>query len=272
MSFYIACDIDHTLLSDSGELLGQNFDAIQKARQLGATVVLATARSYAGAKPIHEALELDTPMIVSNGTLTCDPDGLVLKAYAIDAHIAKEVVELFTETPHHWSFRTSERAYVHPMFDRTKAPFSNQKQYLPTDRLHLEDATQGYSKLITASLFGQGMRPFFDMHSWSSMNLVADFYPPSHFTQFETMSAMCQKASKGNAVAWLREYLGLATAPTLCLGDSFADATMFPLGIGVAPKNAPDIVKAQAHWVGPHCDEGTVAAALERFVFQVPNT
>ena len=268
MRFYIACDIDHTLLSDSGELLGQNFDAIQKARKMGATVVLATARSYAGAKPIHDALGLDTPMVVSNGTLTCDPDGMVLKAYAIDSHIARDVVELFAETPHHWSFRTVERAYVHPEFDRTRAPFSNQKQYLPSERHHLEDLTEGYSKLITASLFGQGMRPFFDSYNWTSMNLVADFYPPSHFSQLETMSAMCQKASKGNAVAWLRDHLGLAEAPTLCLGDSIADATMFPLGIGVAPENAPAIVKAQAHWVGPHCDNATVAAALERYVFQ----
>ncbi|MCA9835984.1 MAG: HAD-IIB family hydrolase [Trueperaceae bacterium] len=272
MSFFIACDIDHTLLSDSGELLSQNVEALHRAISQGATVVLATARSYAGAKPIHDALKLETPIVVSNGTLVCEPDGLVLKAYAIDPHIAEILVNLYTETPHHWSFRTSERAYIHPSFETKNSPFADQKHYLPTERERLEDATKGYSSLITASLFGQGMRPFFDRHSWESMNLVADFYPPSHYTHLETMSTMCQKASKGNAVDWLRNYLGLANAPTLCLGDSVADATMFSLGIGVAPANASDIVRAQAHWVAPHCDEGSVAAALERFVFQGVST
>jgi hydroxymethylpyrimidine pyrophosphatase-like HAD family hydrolase len=112
------------------------------------------------------------------------------------------------------------------------------------------------------------MRPFFDRHSWENMDLVADYYPPSHYTQLETMSTMCASASKGNAVSWLRAYLGLNDSLTLCLGDSIADASMFPLGIGIAPANASDLVKTKAAWVAPHCDDGAVAAGLERFVFQ----
>ena len=74
MSFFIACDIDHTLLNDRGDLLAENVQALDRARSQGATVVLSTARSYSGAKPIHDALNLDTPMVVSNGTLVCEPD------------------------------------------------------------------------------------------------------------------------------------------------------------------------------------------------------
>jgi len=92
MSLFIACDIDHTLLNDKGELLAENIEALAKARALGGTVVLSTARSYAGAKPILDALDLDTPMVVSNGTLVCAADGLVLKAYAIQ----QEVCLLYT--------------------------------------------------------------------------------------------------------------------------------------------------------------------------------
>lgn len=267
MGFFIACDIDHTLLSDKGELLRENLEAIAKARSLGATVVLATARSYAGAKPIYDALALDTPMVVNNGTLVCEADGLVLKAYTIKTAVAKQVVELYQESPHHWSFCSLERAYIHPEFQTANTPFADSRHYLPTQAQQLEDVTLGYSTLITASLFGQGLRPFYDRYSWENMNLVADFYPPSHYSRLEAMSTMCKTASKGRAVAWLRDYLGLASATTLCLGDSVADASMFPLGIGIAPENAAASVKAQAAWVAPHCDKASVAAALERFVF-----
>ncbi len=268
MSLFIACDIDHTLLNDKGELLAENIEALDKARALGGTVVLSTARSYAGAKPILDALDLDTPMVVSNGTLVCAADGLVLKAYAIQQEVAKQVADLYKETPHHWSFRTAETAYIHPEFQTENSPFADKKHYKPTDPAQLEDLTQGYASLITASLFGIGIRSFYDRHSWENMNLVADFYPPSHYTHLETMSTMCQTANKGNAVAWLRNYLGLKDALTICLGDSPADATMFPLGIGVAPANAAEQVKTKAHWVAPHCDHASVAAALERFVFK----
>lgn len=266
MSYFIACDIDHTLLDDAGNLLEVNVRALKRAQDAGSTVVLATARSYSGAKPIHDALNLDTPLVVSNGTLVMDPSGVALMAQTLDPGTAKVVVDLFKESPHHWSFRTQEAAYVHPGFDRSRPPFDNSQHYRPTDPEALEEQLGGYSGLVTASLFGLPLREFFDRHSWEEMALSADFYPPSHYTPLEALSVMRPGATKGTAVAWLRDYLELANLPTLAIGDSLADATMFDLGTGVAPANALPSVRVQADWIAPHCDEGAVAAALERFV------
>ena len=49
MRHLIVSDIDHTLLSNTGELLADNVAALSEARRAGATVVLATARSFIGA-------------------------------------------------------------------------------------------------------------------------------------------------------------------------------------------------------------------------------
>jgi len=267
MDFFIACDIDHTLLNDKGELLVANRRALDKARALGATVILATARSFAGAVSVHKELGLETPLVVNNGTLVCEPDGAVLMAQTIDPAIAKNVVPLFQETPHHWSFRTSTSAFIHPQFDTSRPPFTDGRHYRKTDHHRLNDELGDYSTLITASLFGVPLRSFYYEHDWLKMTLTADYYPPSHYNPLEAMSVMSTQASKGNAVRWLRDYLGLSKAPTLCLGDSVADASMFPLGVGVAPKNAATEVRAQADWIAPHCDHGAVAATLERYVF-----
>lgn len=268
MSFFIACDIDHTLLNDKGELLEANITALARAQATGATVILATARSYSGAKLIHDQLELDTPMVVSNGTLVVDPGGMVLMAQTMEPDTARHLVALFQDTPHHWSFRTAEAAFIHPQFDRSRKPFDDPHHYRPTDHYLIEDRTKGYAGLVTASLFGNPLRDFYAAHPWTSFNLIADYYPPSHYTHLETMSVMAETASKGNAVRWLRDYLGLADAPTLTIGDSVADATMFELGIGVAPANSSLPVRAAADWVAPHCDEAAVAAAIEKFVLE----
>ena len=266
MPFFIACDIDHTLLNDQGDLLEENVQALAKARDLGSTVILATARSYAGALPIHEALELDTPLVVSNGTLVCDPGGSVLHTQTIHAETARKIVPLFRETPHHWSFRTGEAALIHPQFDISRPPFDNKRYYRQTDHAALDELLGDHNTLITASLFGIPLREFFAQHDWTGLELTADYYPPSHYNSLEAMSVMSTSASKGNAVAWLREYLGLEDAPTLCIGDSIADASMFGLGTGVAPANASAEVRERAAWVAPHCDVGAVAAMLERYV------
>jgi Cof subfamily protein (haloacid dehalogenase superfamily) len=271
MPYLIVCDIDHTLLNDQGHLVPKNVHALHQARKMGATVVLATARGFAGAKLIHQALNLDTPMIVSNGTLICSPQGVVMQAQTMEPRRAKHIIELFIATPHHWSFHNSEAAFVHPQFDTSRPPFNNSLHYRPTQIAHL-DQVLNHETLITATLFGWGLKSLVHQHDWQSWSLTLDFYEPNAFTPVEALSVMSNQANKGQAVTWLREFLGLAQAPTLCIGDSIADATMFPLGIGVAPANAPTEVRLRAQWVAPHCDEGAVAAALERFVFEGVST
>ena len=97
MPHLIVCDIDHTLLNDAGDLLPDNVEALAEARARGATVVLATARSYIGALPVHRALGLGTPLIVSNGTLVQDPDGRVLHTESIARATARDIFHLFAE-------------------------------------------------------------------------------------------------------------------------------------------------------------------------------
>jgi Cof subfamily protein (haloacid dehalogenase superfamily) len=268
MSYLIVCDIDHTLLNDAGQLVIKNVKALKKARVMGATVVLATARGFAGAKLIHEALGLDTPMIVSNGTLVCTPQGVVMKAQTIESTRARQIIELFVNTQHHWSFHNLEAAFIHPQFDTRRPPFDNPQHYRPTRLEHLETVLDPKA-LVTATLFGWGLKDFIHQHPWQHWQLTLDFYEPNAFTPLEAMSVMSNQANKGQAVSWLRTHLRLEQAPTLCIGDSAADATMFPLGIGVAPANASESVRSQARWVAPHCDEGAVASALEKFVLGV---
>ncbi|HEX7022579.1 MAG TPA: HAD hydrolase family protein, partial [Trueperaceae bacterium] len=97
--------------------------------------------------------------------------------------------------------------------------------------------------------------------------LSASFYPPSHFDYRETLSVMSVAAGKGAAARWLRAHLGLQDLPVLAIGDSPDDVSMFALGTGVAPASASAEALAAADWAACHCDEGAVAAALERYCF-----
>ena len=265
MPHFILCDIDHTLLNNAGQLLLENVAALAEARKRGATVVLATARSYIGAMPIHETLGLDTPLIVSNGTLVQDPSGHVLHTESIDQATAQAVFDLFKKTPHHWSVRLGATAYLHPSFDTSRAPFDNEYYYRPID----DHAPFGdFANVASLSLFGRGVAPFYAAYDWAAMGLAPSYYAPSSYDPREAMSVISERTSKGEAARWLRHHLGLDDVPVLAVGDSPADATMFPLGVGVAPANAPKEVRAAATWVGPHCDEGAVAAAVRRFVLE----
>ena len=267
MTHLIVCDIDHTLLDESGSLLEANVSALQEARAAGAAVVLATARSYIGALPVYEALGLDTPLIVSNGTVICQPDGRILHAELLEPSVAQRHFELFSTTPHHWSVRTTERAFVHPSFDTRRAPYDNPEHYLVVAEGAYPACFGTFENILSMSLFGTGLQSFWVEHPWSQLGVSAAYYPPSHFDPREAISLYSSRASKGQALRWLREHLGLAEAQVLAIGDSVADATMFSCGIGVAPGNSCLEVRQAAHWVAPHCNEAAVAAAVRRFVF-----
>ena len=267
MRHLIVSDIDHTLLSNTGELLADNVAALSKARRAGATVVLATARSFIGALPIHRALGLETPLIVSNGTIVCDPDGTMLMVQAVEAATSRAVFDLFEGTPHHWSLRRGDVAHLHPGFDCSRAPFDDARYYKPLLEGTPRDFFGTFDDIVTLSLFGRDLRAFYDAHPWIDMMLAPSYYAPSYYDPREAMTLMSAGASKGEAVRWVRQYLGLGGAPVLTIGDSPADATMFACGVGVAPAYASAEALAQAHWIGPCCDEGVVAAAVRRFVF-----
>ena len=268
LSYLIVTDIDHTLLNDDGELVDVNVEALDLARAQGAVVVLSTARSFTGASIIHKELKLDTPIIVSNGTLIVTPKGKEIHAETISKNKTIELLNLFNESQKYWSFRTATHAYIHPNFDVTHGPYVLEKNYTMLDYgamlEHIHN--NGHCPVITASLFGEGLTEFYNSRDWSKLNLRPDFYPPSHFYNYEAMSLISSNASKGNAAKWLQNHLGLNDSPVIALGDSPADATMFSLGIGVAPQNAKPEVKNKADWVAPHCNNGAVAAAINKFV------
>lgn len=66
----IAVDLDGTLLNGESKLSDFTKETIKKISKKGHHVVIATGRPYRMAKDFYDQLELETPMINFNGSLT----------------------------------------------------------------------------------------------------------------------------------------------------------------------------------------------------------
>ncbi len=266
MNYVIITDIDHTLLNNNGRLLPENAKALQEAANQGSTIFLATARSYIGALPIYEFLELTTPLVVSNGTLITDVKGNILHSKNILAHRAAAVFDMLYQTPHHWVVRIANVAYLHPEFHTGSEPFNNKDFYKPLKTECLDKVLGNFERVVSLSLYGdKGVKAFCEENNWAAMDLRSSYYPPSYYNNKHALSLVSKQASKGNALLWLLKHLKLDHLPVLVMGDSPDDVSMFGLGISVAPSSGSEIAKEQADWVGPSCDEGVVAAAIEKY-------
>ena len=70
----IALDLDGTLLNYESKLSDFTIDTIKKISALGHKVIITTGRPYRMAHTYYKQLELDTPMINFNGSLTHLPE------------------------------------------------------------------------------------------------------------------------------------------------------------------------------------------------------
>jgi len=77
-------------------------------------------------------------------------------------------------------------------------------------------------------------------------------------------------ASKGQALAFLAQKLGVSQAETMAIGDNDNDEDMVAwAGLGVAMGNASAAVKAAADYVAPSIEQDGAAEAIERFILEL---
>ena len=97
----IAVDLDGTLLNGESKLSDFTKDTIKQISKKGHHVIIATGRPYRMAKDFYHQLELETPMINFNGSLTHLPGKVwehekcltVDKKYLLDMVARKEEIE-----------------------------------------------------------------------------------------------------------------------------------------------------------------------------------
>jgi|SRR5690554_2092712 len=65
--YLITLDLDGTLLNSSSKISQETKTYIQKLKENGHKILIATGRPHRGAKPIYDELQLDTPLIFHNG-------------------------------------------------------------------------------------------------------------------------------------------------------------------------------------------------------------
>jgi hypothetical protein len=88
----VAIDMDGTLLPTlAQEVSERNARALRAAQEAGITVAIATGRRSAYTTPLLSGLGLraDTPLITSNGSVTCTLDGKTIDRSHMEARVAR---------------------------------------------------------------------------------------------------------------------------------------------------------------------------------------
>ena len=271
----IAIDIDGTLLTPQGQITSRTRAAIRAAQRAGVIVTLATARRYGGAQAVANALGIELPLIVYDGTLVVNhPSRAILASQTMQPAIVRQTIEIFR--------RYDIQPVVHPCESGEcvrEEVWTGPAEYdNPGLMLYLTAASDRVKRMpymvlnarateaLRVVAFTEKETIERALPAITELNCSWNFAPLGSYGSAElaVLPAGCSKAS--GVVALAARYQ-IPLEQVMALGDSYNDLEMLrTAGLGIAMGQAPEQVKAAAQAVTASNQEDGVALALERYV------
>ncbi|AWB96714.1 haloacid dehalogenase [Agromyces badenianii] len=259
--WFVALDVDGTIMHEDGSIDQVVVDAVAAARDRGHVVTLATGRSWATTAPVLEQLDLRPEYVVcANGAITMQRDDAAADGYT------RRHVETFDPTPVLERIRAflpagkfmvelpdGYRLYTEGMSEWN---LDNAREVLFEELLD-----QRATRVVVTSL-EHGLDEFFE---------IVDRMGLHHVSYAIGWTAWLDIApdgvNKATALERVRGWLELPIDRVLAAGDGRNDLEMFAwagaAGRAVAMGQAPVEVREAAGEVGGSIDDAGLAAVLD---------
>lgn len=267
-------DLDGTLLDGHARLSDRTARAVRGLVDAGYVVVLATGRSLAGTREIHDALGLDTEICAYNGAWIGGRDGVDPWHYApipndriADLHALERRARFLFR---HSGVRKFTARPSDALHERVAAWYSN-VEHVDGGPLALPSRD-----LVRVSLFFEGgdavNAAWGDLSEAARGELHRETFPMSIFPGFEDVSLhLCEVQRRGRGKAEVYRYLaerhGIPAHRVVAVGDQSNDLPLLAdAGLPVAMGNAIEALRVIARLViGDHRHHG-IANWLEEHV------
>ena len=260
----ITIDMDGTLLKDNKELPKENIDAINYAKEKGATVVIATGRPIKGVYRYLEKLNLlDGYVILYNGAIVLDVKNnkIIYNAF-IDGKTVKMIYEEANKLGLFFHAFKDNEELILPIFNKYSLVEVkiNQIAYKLFDFKNIKDDDMFLKCMMVDS---------FD--NLNNAEKVIDSKIKDNYSMLRSspifLEFLNKNADKGQALIHLAKYLGIKEDETMAIGDAGNDIPMIKKAhIGVAMKNAFDEAKKCADYITDTNENYGVAKAIYKFI------
>lgn len=260
----LALDIDDTLLTKKRELSLANKEAIIRATDAGIKIVLATGRSFTGAKRVSDELGLKGLMINYGGAVITDIESE--KPVFFEEMDADRIIELL---------ELAREIGIHAHIYRDDTVISEVRN----------EWVKGYTGILSLPL---KIEPEIRNIRWTRIPKVLFITHPDHadelIPQLKKKYEGVLKVSgstagfiefnnlgfdKGSALKRIAEQMGIKQCEVAAAGDNTLDLEMIQwANLGAAVGNAKDSVKEIADVILPSCDDDGVAYFIDNYILK----
>lgn len=273
----VAIDLDGTFLNQNYTISSLHADAVKKAQQKGAEIVIATGRANFDVRRHFQNEQLSTWVIGTNGASTYDPEGYLTVSLPMETIYAKEIITWLNEENYYYEIVTNNDIFITRKakqllqdemdivrnVDRNEMKRARERQLGQANLQEIDDyidvfqAEKEIYKITIVSFDEERRHVAANTLSKKGLNLFssADF----------NIEIVDGKASKGNALKKLAKKLDVKQEDIIAIGDSMDDLSMLEVaGTKVAMGNATDEVKQHCDYTTETNEKNGVARMLER--------
>ena len=263
----VAVDLDGTLLTSQRTLAPQGAHLLMHAHRRGVRVVLATTRNPDTVQPFCRALQIEEPIICTNGAQVWGtPEGPVWVHHTVPRNVALSIAHMADERDWELSTTVGSTTYWRQRPGQVLGEIAPQRLVVPTNR----DAVVGdpVRILVSQQEAIAGIRSLCEAQ-------LADRCQVETYTRSDGMvhslGVFSPQATKGTALALVLERLEIGQERVIAIGNDLCDLAMFlHARVRVIMGNASEEVKRRAAAMGatvaPNSDDEGVAWALKAFL------
>lgn len=267
----VATDLDGTLLLQNKHISKRTYATLKKANENGVHIVIATGRSFSALPESIFKIDGVRYVVTSNGANVIDlKNNEVIYKNCIDAVQIPKIIDFLQKRPYILEVFTGGKAYMSKSdYDKFRSRTIDFRpiEYVLHTRIPVDNIFEFTSKNASAI---ENININFDSLSDKpkAYEELLKFDNITVTTSFDfNLEIGGNTTSKGDALNFLTQMLGLTSKNVLSIGDNPNDSSMLGFSeIAVAVENAhEDIIKLADHITSSN-DEDGVAKAVEKFV------
>ena len=260
----LACDIDDTIVRFPDPPSRRVIDAIQAAVAAGVTVCLVTGRAYRRARPVAEALGLETPLICNHGgSIRNAQTGETIHRRTLPRPLARQIVTWLQQQGIQQLVFDGDRVYHNAQPGEVVADFDVYTRgdcsvyapdvltILPDEVEIILNTSRDHNRL--AGVYASALARYGDrVRVLFSHPFGMDVMPHS---------------SKSEALAWLCTSYGIEPHQVIAIGDGDNDVDMLAwAGLGIAMGDGTPNARAAADVIAPSFAADGLAWAVEQHI------
>ncbi|MBX3118883.1 MAG: HAD family phosphatase [Fimbriimonadaceae bacterium] len=258
----LALDLDGTLLDPERKLTQVHIDAVRRARDAGIVIALASGRNVASIEAFAKELEIEGPMVCSNGAHVLSSPTHEIAHTSLSQNTASQLMAYALGNNLHLSIYARHDVFF-PHRNRWSDIYTERVRHV-VPKMMEQQSTAGIE--VTKMLFADDANVI-EGHVGSIQTLLKGQEVSIVRSEADYLEILPGGINKGLGLSQVVEYFGLKPEEIAAIGDYYNDLEMLQYaGFSAAMQTAPLEVQAAANLVVPSSVEGGVACFIDAFL------